>query len=244
MLYRRTVTDSGLLKLLLLPQESELGREGGGRDEGGDRGVAASPSDAGPACPAPWVGLAGGTHPQKKSMATSAARRMAKRMERMVVMAIMSALCPLPAVEMLLRGLAGGRAGGEGGRGGRDAHPRVAQGVRMSDGVFVCANTMCHHHTGVRPTAEPCLSFPSCSSQTTAAHHSAPLGPPHTPRTTSYPPSTAVGWVWGQDEPDTCPQRDWHRPDCLSHGHRALQGEELHPKMGREVGHGPVSQQP
>lgn len=123
MLYRRTVTDSGLLKVLLLPQESELGREGGVRDEGGDQRMAASPSDG-----SAWVGLGGGTHPQKKSMATSPARRMAKRMERMVVMAIMSALCPLPVVEMVLVGLAGDRAGGEG-AGCRDTPPGAARGV-------------------------------------------------------------------------------------------------------------------
>lgn len=251
-MYRRTVTDSGLLQVLLPPYESELGREGGVRDEGGDQGMAASPSDAAPACPALWVGLGGGTHPQKTSMATSPARRMAKRMEKMVVMAIMPALCPLSVVEMLLGDLAGERAGGEG-AGCRDKHPGVAQGVWMGDGVFVCANTMCHHTvppytSETRGRALP--QFPQLLIGTLTPNHSclafSPLGPPHTPRTTPYPPSTAAGWVRVQEEhpgSGTCPQHDGLRPVCLSHGLRALQGEELHPGMGREVGHGAVSRE-
>lgn len=193
MLYRRTVTDSGLLKVLLLPQESELGREGGVRDEGGDQRMAASPSD----CSA-WVGLGGGTHPQKKSMATSPARRMAKRMERMVVMAIMPGLCPLPVAEMVLLGLAGERAGGEGAAAG--IHPRSGSGGR--DGgrcVCVCHHTVPPYRSETRGTALPHFPQMLTGAKPTVAHHSAPWdhatrpGPPHIP-----PRRLWAGWGAGR----------------------------------------------
>lgn len=155
--------------------------------------------------PPPAAGPAGGTHPQKTSMASSAARRMAKRMERMVVMATMPALCPLP-VEMLLAGSAGERAGGEG-AGRRDTHPGVAQGsgwvTACSRVPSQCAITRCHR-TRVRPAAEPYLSFPSCSQepspQITVAQHSAPWDHPTRPRPPHIPPDgsglgVGAGWA-------------------------------------------------
>lgn len=156
------------------------------RDEGGDQRMAASPPDAGPV----WVRLGGGTHPQKKSMATSPARRMAKRMERMVVMAIMPALCPLPVVEMALVGLAGERAGGEGAAAGiHQGHtPRRGSGGR--DGgrcVRVCHHTVPPYGSQTRGTALPQFPQLLTGAQTTVAHHSAPWdhptrpGPPHNP---------------------------------------------------------------
>lgn len=165
----------------------------------------------------------------------------------MVVMAIMPALCPLRVVEMVLGDLAGERAGGEG-AGWRDTHPGVAPGVRMGDGVFVCANraiTRCHR-TRVRPATEPYLSFPiylqEPSPQTTVAQHSAPWDHPTRPGPPHIPPRGLWAGCGGRTSSGTFLQRDWQRPLCLSHGHRALQGEELHPRMGREViGHGPVS---
>lgn len=88
--------------------------------------------------------------------------------------------------------------------------------------------------------AQPCLSFPSCSQEPNPLLPTIqPPGP--TLHTQDHPisPLDGCGLGGGQDEhpsSGTFSQRDWHRPGCLSHGHRALQGEELHPKMGREVG--------
>lgn len=216
------------------------------RDEGGDQGVTASPSDAGPACSAPWVGLGVGTHFQKMSMATSPARRMAKRMERMVVMAIMLALCPLPVVEMVLGDLAVERAGGEG-AGCRDAQPGAAQGVGMVT-VGSCvptqhAITVPPYTSQTRGTALP--QFPQLLTEALTPNHCcsafSPLGPPHMPKSTPYPPRGLWAGCGDRTSSGTFPEHDWHRPACLSLGHRALQGEELHPEMGGEiVGHGAV----
>lgn len=78
------------------------------RDKGGGHGVLVSPVALVPCAQHPSqflgsaVGCRGGTHPQKTSMATRPASRMAKRMERMEVRAIMLALCPLPVAGVSL----------------------------------------------------------------------------------------------------------------------------------------------
>lgn len=204
------------------------------------------------------VGRWGGTH-QQTSMATRPASRMAKRTERMEVRAIMPALRPLPMVAMLLGGWAGERAAGDGRE--RDVHPgaRCARGqsqralavckrsMQTQYATVVCKRTVrtpratarCHH-TPAGPAAAPCLSFPDCSQErcTPNLWYSV-CSPP--PWDHPVPPAPmAVGLCEGQDEhpgSGTCSQGDGVRPGCLSHRLGVVQGEELHPGVGREVGH-------
>lgn len=186
------------------------------RDEGGGRGVPVSPSDTGPTSPAPIVAPPGGTHPQKTSMATRPASRMAKRMERMEVRAIMPALCPLPVVGMLLNCRAGERAGGERGarvpRGsaggpagarcirGRSQRAIAAckRGVQTQRAMPVCkrnaqlqrANTACRRTVPSYP-GRTCNStlpqFPWLLARCAPSRWCSACSPP---RTTPHPPNT------------------------------------------------------
>lgn len=179
MLYRRTDTTSGLLKVLLPPQSSELGTVGGARDEGGGHAVPASLSAIGPPGQQSSRLLGGGTHRQKTSMATKPASRMAKRMVRMEVRATMPALCPLPVTGMLLGGLARERVGGEGA--GRT--PRGSAGSLWARGQSWC------HHTG--PPRNPSSALPQFPQLLTGALHPKPLvlSVQHPPGTTPCPPA-------------------------------------------------------